>query len=227
MSDIHKKMAQVAKEIGPLDKTEHNRQQDFNYRSIEAITDRTRTLLAAAGVSTAPRMLSRESEPVTSRQGAHGYRTVVEMEYTFAAGSDDSSIVVSMPGEAIDYGDKSTSKACQMAFKYALTQAFHIGSDDPDRQSPEAGHHQEMRDGQGYRVEPPDAEMKQWSLDQMKRVLEAVGGNKEAAKAHWDALLRANDLDPKVVPSRQHKEALETEIALLVGELMGLQPAES
>lgn len=222
MSDIHTKLALVAKEIGPLDKTEHNKQQDFNYRSIEAITDRTRQLLAAAGVSTAPRMLSRESEPVESARGAKGYRTVVEMEYTFTAGSDDSSIVVSMPGEAVDYGDKSTSKAAQMAFKYALTQAFHIGSDDPDRQSPDVGPRAEAPASP-----PPNPEMKAWALEQMKRLLEAVGGDKDLARGHWEALLQANDLDPRKVPSPEHKEALETEMALLVGELMGLQPVES
>jgi hypothetical protein len=71
---------------------------------------------------------------------------------------------------------------------------------------------------------PPNPEMKSWALVQMTRLLDAVGGDKEIARSHWEALLRANDLDPKRVPSPEHKEVLETEMALLVGELVGLEP---
>ena len=141
MSDIHTKLASIAGEIGAINKTERNKEQGFNFRSIEAITGAVRPLLAKEGVSIAPKMLSLESSEVTAKSGARGFRSVVEMQYTFTAGSDDSSVTVSMPGEAVDYGDKSTSKAVQMAYKYALTQVLQVGSgDDPDAHSVEIGH---------------------------------------------------------------------------------------
>ena len=141
MSDIHIKLAKIAGGIGSINKTERNKEQGFNYRSIEQITEKARPLLATEGVSTAPRMVSLEHSEVTAKSGARGYRAVVVMAYTFTAGSDDSAIEVSMPGEAVDYGDKSTSKAVQMAYKYALTQVLQIGSgDDPDGHSVDVGH---------------------------------------------------------------------------------------
>lgn len=132
MPDIHVKLAKVASEIGPLNKTERNSQQGFNFRSIEALTGAVRPLFGKHEISVAPRLRSMTSEPVESGKGSKGYRTLVEMEYEFTAGSDGSSIVVSMPGEAVDYGDKSTSKAVQMAFKYALTEVLLVGSGDAD-----------------------------------------------------------------------------------------------
>lgn len=141
MSDIHKKLATVAGLIGPINKDSLNKEQNFNFRSIEAITERARPLMATQEISVGPKVLAIEYSEITSRNNARGFRCIVTMQYTFTAGSDDSSVVVEMPGEAIDYGDKSTSKACQMAYKYALTQALMIGSGDadPDGQSPDFG----------------------------------------------------------------------------------------
>lgn len=138
MSDIHTKLAAVAGAIGPINKDEYNKDQGFAYRSIEQITERVRPLLAGQGVSVAPKMLTLDHAEVVSKHGTRGWRTVVVMQYTFGAGTDDSTVEVSMPGEAVDYGDKSTSKAVQMAYKYALIQALQIGSGgDPDGQTVE------------------------------------------------------------------------------------------
>lgn len=140
MSAIHQKLAQIAGEIGPINKDERNKEQGFNFRSIEAITEKARALFAKAGISVAPKLISAEHSEVTSQKGNRGFRCIAVMGYTFTAAEDDSSIEVSMAGEAIDYGDKATSKAVQMAFKYALTQALLIGSGeaDPDAHTPDA-----------------------------------------------------------------------------------------
>lgn len=159
MSDIHGKLAKIAAAIGPINKDELNKEQNFKFRSIEQITDRARPLLADAEISVAPKVLTIEHTEVTSRNNTRGFRCVVTMQYTFTAASDDSALVVEMPGEAIDYGDKSTSKACQMAYKYALTQALMIGSGeaDPDGQSPDFGG--VVREpGQQRPTAPPPAE---------------------------------------------------------------------
>lgn len=141
MSDIHTKLAKIAGEIGSINKTERNEQQGFNFRSIEQITEKARPLLAREGISVMPRILSKEYSEVVSKSNTKGFRCIAEVEYTFTAGSDDSKAVASMIGEAADYGDKSTSKAVQMAYKYALTQVLQVGSgDDPDAHSVDVGH---------------------------------------------------------------------------------------
>ncbi len=139
--DIHAKLAKVAGAIGPINKDSVNKEQHFNFRSIEQITAAVRPLFAVEGVSVAPKMLSIEHAEVVAKSGARGWRALVVMQYTFTAGSDGSSVETSVPGEAVDYGDKSTSKAVQMAYKYALTQVLQVGSGeaDPDGQPVEIG----------------------------------------------------------------------------------------
>jgi hypothetical protein len=172
MTDVHSKLGLIAAEIGPINKDEKNREQGYSFRSIETIVEKARPLFARERISTAPNLVSLEHGEVVSKGGAKGWRAIVVMSYTFTAASDGSSMVVSMPGEAIDYGDKSTSKACQMAYKYALIQALQIGSGeaDPDSHTPEQV------------VRPPNP-----LIVAKEQLLAAVDGNKDKAKEIWKA----------------------------------------
>ena len=245
MSDIHIKLARIAGDIGSINKTERNKEQGFNFRSIEQITEKARPLLAHEGVSTAPRMLSLEHSEVTAKSGARGYRAVVVMEYTFTAGSDDSSITVSMPGEAVDYGDKSTSKAVQMAYKYALTQVLQVGSgDDPDAHSVDVGHYGEAptkrpRSGPQQRTprnqptatetapvateSEPDAEitarvkkLKNWAFQQL-------GGDVDKTKAIWANVLATFDLTPEQLPHKESLDFIEADLSVAVAKALELE----
>jgi len=238
-SDIHRKLASVMEKIGSLDKTERNKEQGFNFRSIEAITAHARPLLAKAGISNAPKLLDIESTPVESARGSKGYRTTVVMEYTFTAGSDGSSIVVSMPGEAVDYGDKSTSKAAQMAFKYALTQALLIGSGeaDPDTQSPDVGRSESSRDSSRGRsrsrssgeaskqaaTDPAEGGRpgaREWGITARARLLEAVSGDKEKAKEIWKGLAERFRFSAQSYPPEAMLEEVSVALDEIVSDLL-------
>jgi hypothetical protein len=136
---IHAALADAAGRIGALAKTEKNREQGFMFRSIDAILAASKPVFAELGISVTPRVLEKEYQEVQSSKGTKGWRCTCTMEYTFSLGSDGSQQVTSMAGEAIDYGDKATTKAEQMAYKYALTQVLQIGSTeaDPDSESHE------------------------------------------------------------------------------------------
>jgi hypothetical protein len=127
MSEIYKALADAAGQIGALNKTEKNKEQGFMFRSIDSIVAAAKPVFSSLSISVTPRLLEKDYAEVVSKSGARGWRCTVTMEYTFAA-KDGSLVVTSMGGEAIDYGDKSTTKAEQMAFKYALTQVLLIGS---------------------------------------------------------------------------------------------------
>lgn len=129
---LYARLAAAAREVGPIEKGERNTQQGFDFRSIEQITGRARTVFARYGLALVPtRVVSVSSAPVESSRGAAGWRTTVTMEYSLGANVGDrtESLTLQMAGEAVDYGDKSTSKAVQMAFKYALTEALLIGAE--------------------------------------------------------------------------------------------------
>ena len=140
---LAEKMAEAAGMIGPIDKDERNDQQGFNYRSLEAIVARANKAFTSVGVTVIPSVVDGPRyEEVTSRGGTKGWRCLVTMGYEFTDGFD--SLHASMISEAIDYGDKSTSKAAQMAYKYALVEVLMIGGDaDADAFSPEVIHEQD------------------------------------------------------------------------------------
>lgn len=55
----------------------------------------------------------------------------VTQRYTWLA-ADGSTLVVEMPGEGMDHGDKGTGKALSMAQKYGLVQSLNLPTGEPD-----------------------------------------------------------------------------------------------
>lgn len=136
---IHGALASAAGQIGALAKTEKNKEQGFMFRSIDAILAASKPVFAELGISVTPRVIEKDYQEITAKSGARGWRCTVTMAYQFALAEDGSTVHCSMAGEAIDYGDKATTKAEQMAYKYVLTQVLGIGSTeaDPDSESHE------------------------------------------------------------------------------------------
>lgn len=187
MSETHKRLAAVAGRMPSLGKDKKNREQGFAFRSIEKIVAEARPLLADEGLSIVPtRILSHISEEVTAKSGARGYRTIVEVEYS--VGCEDDNIIGAGVGEAIDYGDKSTSKATQMAFKYFLTDVLLVAEGDPDETTPEAR-------GSGK----PNA------LVRLKNELVAEYGTESAAAA-WRVLFPDGDPTVKSITAKRAEE---------------------
>ena len=86
-------------------------------------------LLAKHGVFTTSRILESNRREAETNKGSKTNWVVLRVEYTFHA-LDGSSLSSEVEGEAMDSGDKATSKALSMADKYALIQLFKIPTDD-------------------------------------------------------------------------------------------------
>lgn len=165
---VYESLALAAGEMKAIPKDQRNREQGFDFRSIETIVGHAKPLLEKYQLALIPvgfRVL--ETAEVSSSRGTRGWRTVVE-GFWLIAHDDGSHVEASMLGEAVDYGDKSTSKAVQMAYKYLLTQLLGIGSEDPDGITPEAA---------VSRIDPVNAAKAQ--------VLEMVEGDTDEAKELW------------------------------------------
>lgn len=235
MSDIHSKLAKIAGEIGPINKDERNREQGFNFRSIEQITAAARPLFAAEGISVAPQVIKLEHSEVTAKSGARGFRAIVHMAYIFTAGSDGSFVETSMVGEAVDYGDKSTSKAVQMAYKYALTQVLQVGSgDDPDAQSVDVGQVDKPK-GKGKpqaTEKPPEAPQTPVSsesgadIKRLKNWLLKEAGDVDLAKRLWRDTLAAYGLGPADTPPADMLSGIENDLEIALKEAQGFEAVE-
>ena len=140
---IYKKMANVYSKIEAIGKTQENKEQRFKFRGIDDVYNALHKTMAEEGIFITPEVVETTRTQIQSKSGTNGWHTISKIMFTFWA-EDGSRICAVTEGEAIDYGDKSTSKSQSMAIKYALLQTFMIPTEDTedgDKTSPEAGKH--------------------------------------------------------------------------------------
>ncbi|NKY47970.1 ERF family protein [Nocardia cerradoensis] len=126
----------VQGEIQAIEKNEHNSQQGFNFRGIDAVMNAVGPVLREHGVFIIPRGLSIQFERYETKSKTAMRNATVEMEYTVFGPAGDS-FTGSAYGEAADSGDKAVSKAQSVAFRTFLLQGLTIPTrqDDPDASS--------------------------------------------------------------------------------------------
>jgi hypothetical protein len=130
MAKIHSIIPDIISEIGAVDKTKVNQMQgNFKYRSVDDVMNALQPLLAKHRLFIVPEVLEQSREERTTRKDSLLIYSICKVKYTFYA-EDGSSIEAIVVGEGMDGGDKSTSKALSMAFKYACTQVFCIATED-------------------------------------------------------------------------------------------------
>ncbi len=114
-------------------KNRKNESQGFKFRGIDDVMNRMAKHLSEANLVIAPRISSREVNERVNSRGNPLFYVTVQVDYTIYSTIDGSSIVCSVPGEAMDSGDKATNKALSIAYKYLAFQLFAIPIDeDPD-----------------------------------------------------------------------------------------------
>ena len=121
-------------------KDARNQTQNFNYRGIDAVYKALAPLLAEHQMCIIPNIVSREVAERQSRQGGNIFYVILKVEYTFVAVEDGSKHTCTMLGEAMDSGDKATSKAMSCAYKNLVLQTFCVpttGDNDADAHSHE------------------------------------------------------------------------------------------
>ena len=135
---INKVQSDLAKE--GITKDRRNQAQGYSFRGIDDCYNTIAPLLAKHGLCILPRVLDRQVREVTNQKGTVLFYTSVHVEYDFVCAADGSKHTISMYGEAMDSGDKSTNKAMSAAYKYAVMQAFSIpteGDNDAEGQTHE------------------------------------------------------------------------------------------
>jgi hypothetical protein len=135
--NVYKMIASVSKQLSVegITKANKNLQQGYNFRGIDDVYNALSPIIASVGLVITPRAISREVVERATKNGGALFYTVVLMEYDFISSDDSSKLTVSMYGEAMDSGDKSTNKAMSAAYKYTCMQTFCIpteGDNDAD-----------------------------------------------------------------------------------------------
>lgn len=138
---VYKSLANVMQDIKAIGKDQQNTHQRYNYRGIDDLYNALQPILAKHGIHVC---VFDEELVDTERTQSNGKYTVGRCyKYTMGFAADDGSISEpeSFHGEAMDFGDKATSKAQSMAMKYWLLRKFMIPTEeqDPDGQTYERG----------------------------------------------------------------------------------------
>lgn len=137
---VYKAIAAITAQLAKrgIAKSRTNVQEHYQFRSIDDLYNRLSPLLARHKLCVLPRILERQEK---ERNGADGSCLVsvnVKAAFHLVSAEDGSEHVIETFGEALDGGDKATSKAMSAAYKYALLQAFCIpvvGLEDADAQT--------------------------------------------------------------------------------------------
>lgn len=135
------KLAAIGKEIGAVDKSGKNTQQNYNYIEYGVVAGRIRELFDKYHVIIVPNVDNIQQDEITNKYGGKGYHYILQMTFTLINGEDqEDREIASWAGEASDYGDKGINKAETAGTKYFLMRLFNIsekGEEEADNKTPE------------------------------------------------------------------------------------------
>jgi hypothetical protein len=116
-------------------KTRQNIDSGYSFRGIDDVYAALSPLFARHRLCMLPRVIERGSSSHRTPSGELLFSVWVRAAFDFVSVADGSHHSIETFGEAMDAGDKGTSKAMSAAFKYAAMQSFCIpvaGEDDAD-----------------------------------------------------------------------------------------------
>lgn len=135
------KLARIGKEIGTVDKSGRNTQQNYNYIEYGVVAGRIRELFDTYGVIIIPSVDEYQADEITNKYGNRGYHYTLKMSFKIINGDDaNDTITATWLGESADYGDKGINKAETSGTKYFLMRLFNVsekGEEEADSKSPE------------------------------------------------------------------------------------------
>lgn len=137
---VYAAISAVAAELGRkgIGKNQKNVQDQYQFRGIDDVYNHLSPALAAQKLCILPRVIERNVVDRASADGGLLVSVSVRAAFDLVSAEDGSVHVIEAFGEALDSGDKATSKAMTAAFKYAVFQAFCIpvtGMEDADASS--------------------------------------------------------------------------------------------
>lgn len=173
-------LIRVMRDLRAVGKDSQNTESpdQFFFRGIDAMVNAAGPLLRKHGVLCLPKTLKADLRTVTTRQGEATYAWV-QVRYRFVGPAGDR-ITVTVPGEAMDVGDKALSKAMSVAWRIALIQALAVPTGERD---PDASSYQQTPGAAGTAADRRDRA----SAEQRQR------GATDPRQEWWDAIGRKAD----------------------------------
>ena len=186
---IQAALAAVMVDVTHVGKEGKNAAQGYSFRGIDGVLNAVGPALRRHGVVVMPQLDHVEHVEVEVGKNRTAMRqATVTVRYVFHGPTGDSLDCV-VAGEAMDSGDKATSKAMSVAFRTALIQALSLPTDEPD---PDEASYERAPAGRrdiSPPAQPPRLPAGVSPIDKARQTLKG-GIDTTALKAHL------NDLDP-------------------------------
>lgn len=128
---VHEALARVMADVQAVKKTGHNAHDNYNFRGIDAVMNAAGPAMRAHGVVPLPLLQEVTYRDTQTSTGKATREVNVKVTYRFVGPAGDH-LDVTVPGEALDRGDKGTAKAMSVAYRIALLQVLCIPTDEPD-----------------------------------------------------------------------------------------------
>jgi hypothetical protein len=135
---VHVAWARVMADVQAVGKTGHNKAQDYNFRGVDAVVNAVGPALRTHGVVVMPSLRSIEHRDVEVGKNRTLMTSVrVEVVYVIFGPCGDyldhpDVDFGKVAAEAMDSGDKATSKAMSVAYRTWLIQALALPTHQPD-----------------------------------------------------------------------------------------------
>lgn len=138
---VHVAWARVMADVQSIGKGDNYNQQGtrYQYRGVDRVLNAVGPALRRHGVLVMPIRTEPSYRDVTTKSGTRMSECTVTVTYEITGPKGDTKTAQSC-GEAMDSGDKSTTKACTVAYRNLLITALSIPTRDP-RLDAEASNH--------------------------------------------------------------------------------------
>lgn len=128
---IHHQLARVMADVGAVSKDSRNASQGFNFRGIDAVVNAVGPVFRKHGVTAFPLVEDATYDTIPTKNGGTMRQCTLKVRWRFVGPAGDHLDAVVM-AEAMDSGDKATSKAHSVSYRTALLQVLCIPTDEPD-----------------------------------------------------------------------------------------------
>lgn len=130
---VIKSLNAIMSEIGAIEKSRQNKQQNYAFRGIEDLYAAGQPLFVKHGVVPCAEVIEQSVNryEIVKQDGSirYDYHAILRIKFTFYA-LDGSSVSVTTCGEGLDNSDKAVNKATSGAMKYALITLLQIPTQD-------------------------------------------------------------------------------------------------
>ena len=138
VSNLHKKLVTVAKNVQYIQKKGMNSFQRYSYAKESDILSKFSKEFTDNGIALTTSVIDRQVSQYESKNGDNSFLVSVKIEMNFIDSETGEKETITGYGDGSDKGDKGIYKAITGAVKYALMKSFLVETgDDPEYHKPE------------------------------------------------------------------------------------------